>query len=264
MRKPLIAANWKLNIVSDERGTGQAYIEAILACCREGLDIVIFPPATHIGLLHHISRRIVNSKIAFGAQDISIFDSGAHTGDISAQCVLDMGAKYVLLGHSERRKTYGETDAIVCEKTQLAIAKGLKAIVCIGETDMENTTGRTKDILTQQLDISVPKQCLADSLLIAYEPIWAIGTGRIPEPEHIATIHACVRTYLRDTRGRDFSESVHILYGGSVNGQNAKEILSLNEVDGLLVGSASLTIDTFVHILKAIQTKDNGVLPSVV
>jgi triosephosphate isomerase len=190
-------------------------------------------------------------KIGIGAQDCHMVSSGAHTGDISASQIADTGAKYVIVGHSERRTDHGETNAMIKAKAQAAHEAGLIAIICIGETLTEREAGETLNVLGQQMSGSIPDGATSKNTVIAYEPVWAIGTGLVPTLEQIEEAHHFMRAELLTTLGAD-AQNISLLYGGSVKGSNADDIFSVADVDGALVGGASLYADDFVHIIKAL------------
>ncbi|MGH7124622.1 MAG: triose-phosphate isomerase [Stellaceae bacterium] len=246
MRK-LIAGNWKMNGL---RADGLALARALVARAAAGdppdCALAIFPPAT---LLVPIADTLRGSGIALGAQDCHAEVKGAHTGDISAAMLRDAGCTYVIVGHSERRADHGETDAIVCAKAGAAHAAGLVPIVCVGETLAERDAGETLAVVKRQIEGSVPEGLKASQIVIAYEPVWAIGTGRTPTTPQVAEVHASIRELL-EPRVKDAGE-VPILYGGSVKAGNALEFLSVPNVTGALVGGASLNAADFWAIAQA-------------
>lgn len=244
--KKLAAGNWKMN------GTAASLAEvAALAQSHPApaCDVLLCPPATLIARMADVAR---GTAIKVGGQDCHASSSGAHTGDISAEMLVDSGASHVILGHSERRTDHGETDAQVLAKAQAAIKAGLTAIVCIGETEAERDAGRTLDVVGRQLTASVPADATAANLVIAYEPVWAIGTGRTPTLAEIAEVHAFLRTRLTARIGTA-ATSVPLLYGGSVKPSNATEIFAIPHVDGALVGGASLKAADFGAIISALS-----------
>ncbi len=244
MRK-LAAGNWKMN------GTAASLAEiAALAAAHPdpACEMLICPPATLIAQMVWAAR---NTRLMVGGQDCHPDPSGAHTGDISAAMLKDAGASHVILGHSERRADHEETDALVNAKAGAAIAAGLIAIVCVGETEAERDAGRTLDVVAAQLAGSVPQGATAANLVIAYEPVWAIGTGRTPMIAEIAEVHAFLRARLSDRIGAE-ANSVRLLYGGSVKPSNAAEIFAVPHVDGALVGGASLKAADFGAIVAAL------------
>lgn len=210
-------------------------------------DILICPPAT---LLADLARDLDGTGVAVGGQDCHTAVSGAFTGEISAEMIKDAGGAYAIVGHSERRQYFAETDATVCEKAQAALRAGLTAIVCVGETEEFRRKGHHLAVVEAQVDGSVPRSGGPDSVVIAYEPVWAIGTGLTPTTEQISEMHNYIRGRLVQTLGEAW-RGVQILYGGSVNPANAAEILSLDGVDGVLVGGASLKADSFAAIAEA-------------
>lgn len=211
-------------------------------------DVLICPPAT---LIRPLASAWGQRGVSFGGQDCHHAKSGAFTGDISAEMIRDAGGDYVIVGHSERRSYYGETDEVVARKAEAAHAAGIIAIVCVGETLEERDSGRAVDIVSQQVDFSLPTLSNGANTVVAYEPVWAIGTGRTPSSADIAAMHAAIRGRLTARFGADEGGKFRILYGGSVKPTNAKEILGLPDVDGALVGGASLLARDFDAILDA-------------
>ena len=245
MRK-LAAGNWKMNGTA----SGLAEIAALIAAQpAPACDMLICPPATLISAMADAAK---GSALLVGAQDCHASPSGAHTGDLSAPMLADAGASHVILGHSERRADHGETDAMVRAKAEAAQAAGLVAIVCVGETEAERDAGKTLAVIGAQLDGSVPAASTPDNLVIAYEPVWAIGTGRTPTPAQIAEVHGVLRTRLAGLIGPQ-AAGVRLLYGGSVKPSNAAEIFALPDVDGALVGGASLKAADFAPIVAALS-----------
>jgi triosephosphate isomerase (TIM) len=242
MRK-LIAGNWKMNgLRADGTALGQALRTRHLAAAP-GCELLICPPAT---LLTEIASLLAGSGIALGGQDCHPDPSGAHTGDISAAMLKDVGCAYVILGHSERRHEHHETSGLVRRKVEAAWANELIPIVCVGETAAERDAGHTLAVIGEQLSGSLPASPGARQLVIAYEPVWAIGTGRTPKHHEIAEVHAFIRSELGNVTPS--AATVRILYGGSVNAKNAHEILPIANVDGALVGGASLDAASFWNI----------------
>ncbi|MCP3969110.1 MAG: triose-phosphate isomerase [Rhodobacteraceae bacterium] len=245
-RRKLAAGNWKMNGL-------QAQLDEVAALAGAhtdpGCDILICPPAT---LLSRMADRAAGSFVAVGGQDCHPALSGAHTGDISARMLADAGASHVIVGHSERRTDHGEQDAVVRGKAEAAIAAGLVAVVCIGETLEQREAGETLRVIGTQLAGSVPDGIDAASLVVAYEPVWAIGTGKVPTLGQIAEVHNFMRAGLvaRFDRAAD---GVRLLYGGSVKPSNATEIFAVSNVDGALVGGASLKADDFGGIIAALE-----------
>jgi triosephosphate isomerase len=243
MRK-LAAGNWKMN------GT-RASLSEVKAINAELDDtdpaVVICPP---VSLL--IPACDIGGKIGIGAQDCHMVSSGAHTGDISANQIADTGATYVIIGHSERRTDHGETSDMIKAKAQAALKAGLIAIVCIGETLAEREAGETLNVLGQQMSRSIPDGATSQNTVIAYEPVWAIGTGLVPTLDQIDEAHRFMRAELLTALGAD-AQNISLLYGGSVKGSNADDIFSVADVDGALVGGASLSAHDFVPIIKALS-----------
>jgi triosephosphate isomerase len=248
MRRVLIAGNWKMNGV---RGDVPRLAGAIATKAGSvGAELALCPPAT---LLSEVGRAIAGTGVALGAQDCHAEASGAFTGDVSAPMLADLGCRYVIVGHSERRARHGESDADVRAKGAAALKAGLIAIICIGETLAERDGGRTLDVLSRQILGSVPDGATAPSIVVAYEPVWAIGTGRSATTAQIAEAHGAIRARLGE-RGvaRD---AVRLLYGGSVKPDNATAILALDDVDGALVGGASLDAAQFLAIAAGVPRR---------
>jgi len=244
--RTLIAGNWKMNGLGADglalaRGVAQDVSRNTPPC-----DVLICPPAT---LLREAAGVLRGSSVALGGQDCHTDAKGAHTGDISAEMLKDAGCAYVIVGHSERRTDHGETDAQVRAKAMAAHRSGLNAIVCIGETAAQRDGGETLVVVARQLAGSLPDAAKATDTVVAYEPVWAIGTGRTPTAAEIAEVHGRIRADLK-TRFRDGAE-FRILYGGSVNAKNAAEILRIAEVNGGLVGGASLDTQSFLAICRS-------------
>lgn len=245
MRRKLAAGNWKMNgSIPGLDMIGALKLKHPECPC----DVLLCPPAP---LLTHALQNTAGSPIFIGAQDCHAETTGAHTGDHSAGMIAEIGATHVIVGHSERREAYGETDAQVAAKARAAQEAGLTAIVCIGESLAQREAGEALDVIKTQLEGSVPDGSTAASLVVAYEPIWAIGTGKIPTMEQIADVHALMRAELRGRFGDD-AEGVRLLYGGSVKPGNAADIFALDDVDGALVGGASLRAEDFSPIIEAL------------
>ena len=238
----LAAGNWKMN----GDGASLAQIEAMAGRGGGSVDVWVAPPAT---LIHRAAQ--VAGSVVIGAQDAHPEASGAHTGDLSAAMLREAGARFVILGHSERRADHGEDDALVAAKARAALEAGLAAIVCVGETEAEREGGRALDVIGGQLAGSLPEGAGPEALVVAYEPVWAIGTGRVPTPEQIGEVHAFVRERLVGRLG-EAAREVRLLYGGSVKPSNAAEIFAVAEVDGALVGGASLEASDFGAIVDAL------------
>jgi triosephosphate isomerase (TIM) len=246
MRRKLAAGNWKMNGTRADLSE----VEALLrAHASPAVDLLLCPPAT---LLAAMAAAKGEHPLALGGQDCHPAAKGAHTGDVSAAMLADAGASHVILGHSERRQDHGEDDALVRAKAEAAWAAGLTAVVCIGETLAEREAGRTLDVVGGQLDGSVPDGATAETLVVAYEPVWAIGTGLTPTEDQIAEVHAALRARLGARLGVE-GAGVRLLYGGSVKPGNAAGIFALPDVDGALVGGASLRAADFSPIVTALE-----------
>jgi triosephosphate isomerase (TIM) len=246
MMRKLAAGNWKMNGLASALSEVNTLTEVHPA---PGCDMVLCPPAT---LLAQMNWAAKGTRLALGGQDCHPAASGAHTGDVSALMLKDAGAVYVIVGHSERRADHGESDALVRAKAEAAIAAGLIAIICVGETEAERDAGRTLDVVGGQLSGSVPQGATAETVVVAYEPVWAIGTGRTPTLAEIAEVHAYIRARLTERIGAA-AAAVRLLYGGSVKPSNAVEIFAVPHVDGALVGGASLKATDFGAIVTALS-----------
>jgi triosephosphate isomerase len=245
-RRPLIAGNWKMNGLRSSRAELEQIIAGAIALARAA-DLMICPPATLIAEFAAIAE---GSPVAIGGQDCHTEPAGAFTGDISAEMLRDAGACAVIVGHSERRMYHKETDAEVRAKALAARRAGLLAIVCIGETKDERTSGAALGVVARQLSGSLPDGATAENLAIAYEPVWAIGTGLTPTSVDVAEVHNSIRQAMVARLGSD-GQAIRILYGGSVKPSNAAELLKVDEVDGALVGGASLKAAEFLAIAAA-------------
>ncbi len=245
-RRKIIVANWKMNgrLTS---GLNLARDIADKAINQKPLafDVVLCPPAT---LIWPISEALMGSPVLLGGQDCHTANHGAHTGDISAGMLADLGCRYVILGHSERRRDHGETSELVAQKVTAAQLAGLTAIVCIGETQEQRANGTAESALVQQLASSLPEKGQPSQLIVAYEPVWAIGSGTIPEIEDICQINKLIRRTLGSV-----GEAIPVLYGGSVTPNNAGDLLAEQEIDGVLVGGASLSSDGFWAIAEKVR-----------
>lgn len=250
--RPYIVGNWKMNgtrsMLSEARAidrAAQRYMKA---------EVAVAPPYT---LIHAVHREV--EQIGVGAQDCFPGEDGAHTGDISATMIADAGAKFVILGHSERRADHSETESQINAKIESALEAGLRIILCCGETLPIREKGEAKTFVLEQLRASLPKiEDAAERLTVAYEPVWAIGTGKTAMPEDIEAMHKAIRGLLDETYGADHSAQVRILYGGSVKPDNAREILSIPEVGGALVGGASLSAESFLGIVIAASESEEA------
>ncbi|EAQ26686.1 triose-phosphate isomerase [Roseovarius sp. 217] len=247
MRRKLAAGNWKMN------GTNASLTELqtlIATHPAPQIDILICPPAT---LIVQAAGLSADSPLQIGAQDCHSAASGAHTGDLSAPMLADAGATAVLLGHSERRQGHNESNGLVADKVSAAHAARLIAILCLGESLAQREAAQTLDVIADQLRQSLPDTATATNTVIAYEPIWAIGTGLTPSTAQIAEVHAFLRAQLGDRFGRDAAMGFRLLYGGSVKPGNAADIFAIANVDGALVGGASLTAHDFSPIITALE-----------
>ncbi|MBA4765319.1 triose-phosphate isomerase [Qipengyuania huizhouensis] len=250
--RPYIVGNWKMNgtraMLSEARAidrAAQRYMKA---------EVAVAPPYT---LIHAVHREV--EQIGVGAQDCFPGEDGAHTGDISATMIADAGAKFVILGHSERRADHSETESQINAKIESALEAGLRIILCCGETLPTREKGEAETFVLEQLRASLPKiEDAAERLTVAYEPVWAIGTGKTATPDDIEAMHKAIRGLLDETYGEDHSAQVRILYGGSVKPDNAREILSIPEVGGALVGGASLSAESFLGIVVAASESEEA------
>jgi len=241
-RIPLIAGNWKMNGL---KADSLALARAVAAGAREGCDLLVCPPAV---LIPPVVEALAGSKVAVGAQDCHFESAGAHTGDVAAAMLADAGCSHVIIGHSERRADHGEDDDLVCAKTRAAHDAGLVAIVCVGETLEERDAGRTLERISAQIDGSLPDDIMFDNTVIAYEPVWAIGTGRTPTPGDVEEVHAHIRVRVAARYGGGVAGGLRVLYGGSMKPSNAGTLLALDGVDGGLIGGASLKAEDFLAI----------------
>ena len=251
--RPLVAGNWKMNGLTAQLAELQALKDRLAREPVSEADVLVCPPAT---LLAQARWALRGGTTALGAQDCHPLASGAHTGDISAEMLANAGASAVIVGHSERRTDHGETDALVRAKAEAAHRAHLTAIICVGETEKERRDGETLEIVKRQLHGSVPKGARATDTVIAYEPVWAIGTGLTPTLEDVAEVHGFIRAELRQLLGEREANRLRILYGGSVKPANAGELLFVPEVNGALVGGASLKADDFYAILAAYRGRN--------
>jgi len=245
-RRPLVAGNWKMNGLKGSRSELVRMMEGA-ANLAGRTELMVCPPTTLMMAFVEAAR---GSAITIGAQDCHPQPSGAYTGDISAEMLADLGATAVIVGHSERRSYHGETDALVRQKAEAAWRAGLTAILCVGETREERGAGRALDVVGTQLARSVPEGARAENLVVAYEPVWAIGTGLTPTPADVSEVHGFIRERL-STRFRAEASRMRVLYGGSVKPANAAQLLAVANVDGALVGGASLKAEEFLGIAQA-------------
>lgn len=245
MKKKLIAGNWKMNGTTVANA---ALVQQLLAGVGQATcDIAVCVPAPYLA---EVGSLVKGSAIAVGAQDVSAHDAGAYTGEVSAGMLRDLGVRYAIVGHSERRQYHGETDAVVANKAQKALAAGITPIVCVGETLQEREAGLTEEVVKRQLAavIHTNGHCISE-IVVAYEPVWAIGTGKTASPEQAQQVHAVLRAQLY--AATEHSDRVQILYGGSMNAANAAQLLGQADIDGGLVGGASLKAPDFLSIIAA-------------
>jgi triosephosphate isomerase len=247
MRRPFIAGNWKMNL---DRASAVALAEGVAreANSVDEVDLAVCPPSPY---LEAVATAVASSKVALGAQNMYHEPGGAFTGEISAAMLCDLGCKYVILGHSERRHILGETDEDVNQKVLAALEAGLVPIVCVGELLVEREAGQTLEVIRRQFDRSLAGLSAEQiaRLVIAYEPVWAIGTGKVATPDQAEQVHLELRKILEDRYNREVAESVRIQYGGSVKPENAADLLAQPNIDGALVGGASLKVDQFMGIV---------------
>ncbi len=243
--RPLVAGNWKMNGLQEALAQALAVKEAI-AASKPATDVMICPPATLLMVLAELSK----GGLALGGQDCHAAQSGAHTGDLSAEMLRDSGATAVIVGHSERRADHGETDAIVRAKAEAAHRAGLIAIVCVGETEGQRRAGQTLKVIARQVANSLPREATAANTVLAYEPVWAIGSGLTPTVSDVAEVHTAIRGYASERIG-PAAAAMRLLYGGSVKPSNAAELMAADNVNGALVGGASLKAPDFLGIIEA-------------
>lgn len=247
MRKKIVAGNWKMNTIRPE---GVELAKAVAARSTEvpsNVGLIIAPPATHLCC---VSTAIEGSKVELSAQNCADHTSGAYTGEVSAAMLTSVGCKWTILGHSERRQYYGETDDKLVVKTRLALEAGLGVILCVGENLAEREAGKHFDVCTEQIKNVLYNFSAEDmkKIVIAYEPVWAIGTGKTATAEQAQEIHACIRKVIADKFGAEVADDTTILYGGSCKPSNAKELFAQADIDGGLIGGAALKADDFIQI----------------
>ena len=248
MRRPLIAGNWKMNLNrADATSLAKSLADAKTA---DDVDVLVCPSNVY---LDAVSNAVSGSKVALGAQDVYFEASGAFTGETSTDMLSDVGCTFVILGHSERRNVIGESDELINKKIKAVLAAGLTPVLCVGELLEEREAGKTMDVVTAQFDGSMAGVDEADArkTVIAYEPVWAIGTGKTASPEQAQEVHADLRKLLADRYNQQTADAVRILYGGSVKPDNAAMLMSQPDIDGALVGGASLKPDSFTAIIDA-------------
>jgi len=247
MRKPFIAGNWKMYL---DEASARPLVEGLAEACPEAADVGVFPPFT---LLERVARWAEGSSLLVGAQDCHAEAEGAFTGEIAAGMIRDAGGTHVILGHSERRRDFGEKETLLAAKLRGALGAGLAPILCVGELLAERDEGRTIDVVAAQVDGALEAFSAEElaALTIAYEPVWAIGTGRVATPEQAVEVHRAIRERLASRFTESFAAAVRIQYGGSVKPDNAATLLGEAEIDGALVGGASLKLDAFLPIIRA-------------
>ncbi len=249
MRRPIIAGNWKLNKTIDQAVDFVVELQSLVDATGD-VEVVVAPAFT---ALSAVANALNNSSIGVSAQDLYWENSGAFTGEVSAEMIVDSGCSYVIVGHSERRQFFGETNQSVNQKVKAALESGLVPIVCVGEMLEDRESEKTKKVVTNQLVDGIDGLSKTDILriIIAYEPVWAIGTGKTASPDQAQEVHSLIRSVIATSYSDQIAESVRIQYGGSVNPSNAAELLSKPDVDGALVGGASLDADSFAEIVRA-------------
>jgi len=249
VREIIVAGNWKMNTTPVE---GLALVKQLAGSVSgaQTVKIVVCPPATHLA---PIVEALADSSIEVGAQNVHWEASGAYTGELSAEMILATGAKWAIIGHSERRRYFGESDVFVQKRAKRALQSGIRPIVCIGETLEERESGRTFDVIERQVQVGLEGLTLTGKggLVIAYEPVWAIGTGRTATPEQVEEAHLYIRSLLKEQFGETSASETVIQYGGSVTDENAAELMACPNVDGALVGGASLKVEKFALIVEA-------------
>ena len=244
MRRKLVVGNWKMH---GSRLANAELLAAVLAARPFGLDVAVCPPAVY---LTEVAATLAGGDIRWGAQDVSSHEQGAYTGEVSAAMLQELGCRYAIVGHSERRAHHAESDALVAQKAQAALARGVTPIVCVGETLSEREAGQTEAVVKRQLSVVIHTlaHCAAE-MVVAYEPVWAIGTGRTASPEQAQAVHAVLRAQLQAATGR--ADQMTILYGGSVKADNAAQLFAQSDVDGGLIGGAALKAADFIAICRA-------------
>jgi triosephosphate isomerase len=251
MRRPFIAGNWKMNL---DRAAAVALAEAVAAQAGgvEGVDLAVCPPSVYVDA---VGQALAGSQVGLGAQNMYHEASGAYTGEVSAAMLLDLGCRYVILGHSERRHILGETDQQINKKVLAALAAGLIPILCVGELLEQREAGQTPEVIRTQFDGSLagvtPEQM--SKVVIAYEPVWAIGTGKVATPAQAEEVHLDLRKIMEERYNEEVAGAVRIQYGGSVKPDNAAELLAQPNIDGALVGGASLKVEPFMGIVAGLK-----------
>ncbi|MBT8339576.1 MAG: triose-phosphate isomerase [Desulfatitalea sp.] len=247
-RKPLIAGNWKMHKTGTEAALAARQLTALTADAGDDVEVMIAPTFT---ALSQVKAELAGSTIELGAQNLHWEEKGAFTGEIAADMLIDAGCTYVIIGHSERRQFFGETDQTVNKRTRAAVNAGLRPVLCIGESEVERDAGQTFSVLDKQLQNGLESFVLQDlqRLVIAYEPVWAIGTGKTATSEQAQQVHAHLRKQLASLWDDEFAQQLRILYGGSVKPSNVAELMAMPDVDGALVGGASLDPETFSQLV---------------
>ena len=247
MRRPFIAGNWKMNL---DRASAVALAEGVAKEAQgvDGVDLAVCPPSVYTCA---VARAIADSNVSLGAQNMYHEPKGAFTGEVSAAMLVDLGCRYVILGHSERRHVMNETDEDVNKKVLAALEAGLLPIVCVGELLVQREAGQTMEVIRRQFDGSLAglSEGQMTKIVIAYEPVWAIGTGKVASPQQAEEVHLDLRKIMEDRYNKEVAETIRIQYGGSVKPDNAAELLSQPNIDGALVGGASLKVDQFMGIV---------------
>ncbi len=248
MRKPLIAGNWKMNL---DRETAVSLARGVGAAVGDGqVDVLICPTFVH---LDPVATAIKGSDVSMGSQDVYFEANGAFTGETSTEMLTDIGCQFVILGHSERRNVIGETDSLISKKVHATLAAGLTPVLCVGELLEQREAGKTLEVVKSQIEGSlegISAEQMA-KIVIAYEPVWAIGTGKTATPEQAQEVHADLRKLLADRYNQELADTVRLLYGGSVKPQNASDLMACPDIDGALVGGASMKADSFAAIIEA-------------
>lgn len=247
MRRPLVAANWKMN---GDKASNKALLETLIASLNTDVDVVIAAPYVY---LEQVSQYCKPDGLLLAAQNVSEFDSGAYTGEIAASMLADMGCKFAIVGHSERRQYFQESDAQIASKFQQLQAHGICPILCVGESLQEREAALTEKVVSQQLQAVIEKAGVASfsKAVVAYEPVWAIGTGETASPEQAQAVHKLLRQCV-EAFDKDISAQLRIIYGGSVNENNAADLFNQADIDGGLIGGASLNAESFIKICKVI------------
>ncbi len=245
-RQMLIAGNWKMNVLNSDGITlAKGLADKFKTSVNLPFEMLVCPPYT---LINSVTDLLFDTHIQVGAQNCHTVEKGPHTGDISAAMLKDLGCTYVIIGHSDRRSMHNETDLEILSKAKMTNGAGMNTIICVGETESERNTKNTLNVVKAQILGCVPDDATAKNTVIAYEPVWAIGTGRTPTINEVQKVHASIRSLLAKKLGKDTANDIRILYGGSMNALNATEFLSLPDVDGGLIGGASLNVDDFWKI----------------